>query len=253
MIRLHQVGYRYPGGAETFALREVSLDFALGQRLALMGANGSGKTTLIHAMLGLLPLSSGSITVDGLDVSHPQSRHEIRRRVGLMFQNPDNQMVATTVERELAFGLENLATPPEVMRRRVDEALDRFGLASYRMAEPHRLSGGERQRLALASVWVMAPRYLILDEPTSLLDPKNRREVLRLLDEEMGGREMGVLLVTQLPDETLDCDRVLIMDQGRLVMDAPPEAAFADAAFIENLGLERPVRIVIDRWLEGRP
>jgi len=250
MIQFKDVTYQYPGSPSAFALNAISFELHPGERVALMGSNGSGKTTLIHTLLGLLPLASGVLTVDDIPVGPAAQLFEVRRRVGLMFQNPDNQMVTTTVERELAFGLENLSTPVPEMRQRVDAALERFNLQQYRHSEPHLLSGGERQRLALASIWVMQPRYLILDEPTSLLDPHNRREVLRLLSEEMGGRDLGVLLVTQLPDEAQHCDRVLVLDEGRLVLEGPPAEVFSDRERFLRLGLDIPVPMIIDQMLQ---
>lgn len=251
MIRFQNVTCQYDDSPSAFALREISFDFHAGERVALMGSNGSGKTTLIHALLGLMALEKGRIFVDDIPVGPQEQLFEVRRRVGLMFQNPDNQMVTTTVERELAFGLENLATPVDEMRERVERALHRFNLTQYRHAEPHLLSGGERQRLALASVWVMQPQYLILDEPTSLLDPRNRREVLRLLEREIEGEGMGILLVTQLPDEALQCDRLLVLEQGRLVLDGPPAEIFRDRARFQSMGLDIPVSMIIDQMMGG--
>ncbi|MCK5146524.1 ATP-binding cassette domain-containing protein [bacterium] len=251
MIKVNNVTAAYPGNVSNFSLKGISFDFKPGERLALMGCNGSGKTTLIHAILGLMPLKLGTITVDDYKVGPHENLFEVRRRVGLMFQNPDNQMVATTVERELAFGLENLAVPPEEMFYRVNAALDRFNLRAYATKEPHLLSGGERQRLALAAIWVMHPRYLILDEPTSLLDPGNKREVLRLLDEEMGGRSMGIMLITQLPDEVVDCDRVLILHDGKLVFDGPPDIVFKNRQQLVDFGIDIPTKMKIEQMLDG--
>lgn len=249
MISADDIHFSYSDSGDTPALLGVSFQLKEGERVALMGANGSGKTTLIRCLNGLIIPSRGQVTVDGYSTAVNETIYEVRRRVGMMFQNPDNQIVSTTVEREIAFGLENLGVSWEEMKIKVQTALWKFRLLDYRATPPHLLSGGERQRLALASVWVMQPNYLILDEPTSLLDPHSRREVLELLDREMGGRNLGMLIVTQIPEESLLCDRVIIMDKGKIVLSGEPEEIYRQPEKIRKLGLGIPVSIELSGLL----
>lgn len=249
MISVKDLRFTYPGSESGFTLRGISFTMDLGERVALMGANGSGKTTFVRCLNGLLKPDSGEVLVDELSTKEVKAFYEIRRRVGMVFQNPDNQIVAATIEREVAFGLENLGLPYEEMAKRVKAALKRFHLEEYRNTSPHLLSGGERQRLTLASVWVMRPHYLILDEPTSLLDPKGRLEVLDLLAREMGMDQMGVLLVTQYPEEAMDCDRLVVMDQGRIAFDGLPIEVFQNVKELRRMGLDVPVEVELGKFL----
>ena len=226
MICAKDIYYQYPGGESSFSLRGVSLTIEVGEYITLMGSNGSGKTTLVQCFNGLLMPDQGDVFVDGLSIRDQKEIYEIRRKIGMVFQNPDHQIVAATVEREIAFGLENLGLNSVDMKQRVAEALERFHLENYQTWPPHLLSGGERQRLALASVWVMQPQFLILDEPTSLLDPYARHEILQFLKEEKNRGEMGILLITQFSEEARMGDRLLIMDQGCVVMDDAPLVVF---------------------------
>ena len=238
----------YPGAESAPALRGVSFRIAPGERVALMGSNGSGKTTLVRCIDGLLHPAAGDVRVDGLSVLRPGDLMPLRRRVGLVFQNPDDQIVSTTVEREIAFGPENLGVPTEDIVRRVDEALRRFRLEPVRTHAPHLLSGGERQRLALASVWVMEPAYYVLDEPTSLLDPEGRAEIRRFVTERP---QAGFLIVTQYPDEALFCGRLLLLREGALVFDGPAETAFRDAELCRAAAVGVPASIRLEVFLEG--
>ena len=251
MIEVRNLSYSYPG-EEKAAVQHVSLRICRGERVCLMGANGSGKTTLIRCLNGLFQPTAGRVRVDGLFSDNEDDIYEIRRRVGMVFQNPDNQIVTTTVERELAFGLENLGLSRQLMEERISKALISFGLVRYRHTSPHLLSGGERQRLALAAIQIMEPEYLILDEPTTLLDPRTRREVIEMLDAEMGGRELGIVNVTQSPDEALDCDRLLVMNRGKLMMDDTPERVFRQVDRLRGIGLDIPVSVELDMFLEQR-
>jgi len=251
MIKACNLEYTYPGPEGTPALQGVTFSMKQGEKIALMGANGSGKTTFIRCLNGLLTPTSGRIEVDSFSTAEPDEIFEIRRRVGMMFQNPDNQIVATTVEREIVFGLENLGLDRNEIKNRLQQALKKFHLIEYLDSPPHFLSGGERQRLALASVWVMQPDYLILDEPTSLLDPAGRLEVLRLLVDEMGDRKLGILLITQIAEEALECDRLVIMDAGKIIIDNAPELVFKNLQLIKGLGLDIPVSIELQMTLDA--
>lgn len=250
MIKVQDLHFHYPGNSEQSILRGVSFSLKKGEKVAVMGANGSGKTTLARCLNGLLQPTSGQVTVDGLSTDSQKSLYEIRRRIGMVFQNPDNQIVATSVEREIAFGLENLGIPSETIRTKVEEALVRFEIIPYRYHSPHLLSGGERQKLALASVWAMAPDYYVLDEPTSLLDPQGRQEVLTFLDSECKAGK-GILFVTQYPDESMTFDRLIMLDHGRIVRQDTPSHVFVDHELIDSLGLGMPVEVVLRQWVES--
>lgn len=234
MIVMDRVSFAYRGSPEP-VLEDVSLRLESGSRIAIMGANGSGKSTLALILKGILAPTSGTVEIDG--ISSSRSEHDnldVMRRVGLVFQNPDNTIVSTTVERELAFGLENMGVSDAVMRDRVAETLVRFDLEQCRHASPDRLSGGERQRLALAAIMIMLPSHLVLDEPTSLLDPGGASRIRELI-REASGQGTTVVHITQSAAEALDYDRVIVLAGGRIVRDCPPEQALAD---VEEFGIE---------------
>jgi energy-coupling factor transport system ATP-binding protein len=235
--------YRYPGsGASGNALRGVSFRLEAGEWVGLVGANGSGKTTLLRCMNGLFPPASGRVNVDGFATTDDaDALFEIRRRAGMVFQNPDNQIVAVTVEREIAFGLENLGLSSAAMHQKVREALALFELEPYSGESPYRLSGGEKQRLALASVWAMEPRYLILDEPTSLLDPAGKADFLGMVRKLVRKKNVGVVLATQYPEETVTCDRLLVLDKGKVKYDDEPKRVYRRSSVLRGLGLNIPV------------
>ena len=238
MIRVHDLSFSYSSGVP--ALNAVGLEIRSGERLAIIGANGSGKTTLARCLNGLHPPQKGTVEVDGLSTRDPHALFQIRRRVGMVFQNPDDQLVSTTVETEIAFGLENLAIPPAEMRARVDEVLATFHLEEYRHHPPHRLSGGEKQRVALAAAVALRPSYLVLDEPTALLDPQSRREVQGWLRSLRDRFDIATIHITQYPEEASQADRILVMHQGNLLYDAPPDELFADPEPLQRLGLGLP-------------
>jgi energy-coupling factor transport system ATP-binding protein len=238
MIRVRNLCFSYPG--QPLALAGIDLDIAAGASLAVVGANGSGKTTLARCLNGLHLPTRGDIEVDGWSVSDPLALPAIRQRVGMVFQNPDDQLVATTVEDEIAFGLENLAVPTAEIRARVDQVLAAFHLTEYRRHPPHRLSGGEKQRLAVAAAVALRPGYLVLDEPTALLDPRSRREVIDLVRGLRQQAGVATIHITHAADEALDADRLVVLDQGRVVMDDAPARVFADPGPLLALGLGVP-------------
>ena len=225
MIQLTDCTYAWSGGEPV--LEGFSFTVPQGSHVALMGRNGSGKSTLGLLVKGLLTPSAGIVEVDGFSAADEVSRFEMMRRVGLVFQNPDNTIVTTTVERELAFGLENMGLPSTDIRRRVGEALDRFNLERYRHGNPSSLSGGEKQRLALASVMIMRPEYLILDEPTSLLDPWNRGQILEMIDEVVQSGAT-VIHITPFAEEARRAERVVIMSDGGVERDGAPDDVLTD-------------------------
>ncbi len=242
MILLRQVSHRYEldEGRSVLALDNVNLELRKGESVAIIGSNGSGKTTLVKLLNALILPQTGQVWVDGLNSLDKNSQKLIRQKVGMVFQNPDNQIISTSVEREIAFGLENLALPYEEIRGRVERALKYFNLEAYRNHPPHKLSGGEKQKVALASVLSMQPEYLILDEPTSLLDPVGKREVLCLLPMLSDERNVTIIHITQFPEEAIAADRVLVMHQGKIVLDGPPTDVFRHQEQLEKIGLGMP-------------
>jgi len=232
------------------ALDNISVEIADGEFVALMGANGAGKTSLARCLNGILTPASGEVLIDGLDTRNARDLIEIRRRLGMVFQNPDNQIVAPTVEREIAFGPENLGVPRPEMHRRVDNLLALFHLEPYRRQAPHLLSGGEKQRVALAAVMAMQPRHLIFDEPTSLLDYESRCQVLTLMQQlasspnPFSEQPLTIVLITQFPEEALFAERLLVLDNGRLVMDGPPKEIFRRVDELRQLGLRPPIEFI---------
>ncbi|MFC1693692.1 ABC transporter ATP-binding protein [Candidatus Latescibacterota bacterium] len=224
MIKATNLTFAYPGCPT--ALKEINLTISPGSHVAVMGKNGSGKTTLALLLKGILRPSLGNVVVDGFDAGKEDSRFEIMKRVGIVFQNPDDTIVATTVERELAFGLENTGVPPQEIQERVDEMLNRFDLETYRHTNPSHLSGGEKQRLALAAVMIMEPFHLILDEPTSLLDPWGREQILRWIrDSAQAGAT--IIHITQFAEDALLADRLLVLDGSGISGDGSPEKILA--------------------------
>ncbi|MBD3367681.1 MAG: ATP-binding cassette domain-containing protein [Candidatus Eisenbacteria bacterium] len=236
MIHFRDVGYSYvPGGDK--ALDAVSITIEAGERVAVAGASGSGKSTLLKLMNGLATPSVGTVLVAGVDTSDDSGVWDVRRRVGLIFQNPDNQLVSTTVERELAFGLENLGLPPEEIRTRVEDVSRDLSIRPLLDRAPHSLSGGEKQRVAIAAVLAMRPDVLALDEPTSLLDGRGRAEVLKLVG---SLRSETLVHVTQFPDEIALAGRVIVLERGRVVFDGAPGALFGRRDELARWGLARP-------------
>jgi energy-coupling factor transport system ATP-binding protein len=244
LIEVQDVCLTYQG-AEAPALSDVNLTVQSGESVAIAGASGSGKTTLLRLLNGLRLPTSGRVVVDGMDTANEQQVWEIRRRVGYIFQNPDNQLVSTTVEREIAFGMENLGLDRTEMRERIEDTLSRLSLESLRDRPPHHLSGGEKQRVAVAAVLAMQPAYLLLDEPTSLLDALGRREVWSIIAGLAEDSSCAVVHVTQFPEEVALAKRVLVLEAGRLVFDGCPLDLFGSASDLRRWGLMRPPAMAI--------
>jgi len=242
LISLKNVVYDFPhGGADTLpALSGVNLSIDAGQYVALVGANGSGKSTLARLLNGLIVPTEGAVEIDGLSASEPANLNRIRETVGMVFQNPDSQIVAATVADDIAFGMENLGVPPAEIERRLRAAADRFGITDLMAAEPHWLSGGQKQLTVLAGVTVLEPRVLVLDEPTTMLDPRSRRE---LIDHVEGLWRAGVTIIhaTQFMEEAARAPRVLVLRGGQLAYDGPPGDLFADAQLMKKISLEPPL------------
>ena len=243
MIQCKDVTFTYPaqeGREAQTALREVHLTIEKGSFVAILGHNGSGKSTLAKHMNAVLLPSGGTVTVDGMDTRDEALLLEIRRRVGMVFQNPDNQIVANVVEEDVAFAPENLGVPTAEIRRRVDDALRAVGMADFARHAPHLLSGGQKQRVAIAGIIAMAPEVIVLDEATAMLDPVGRREVLATIHKLHREQGITVVLITHHMDEALEADRVVVMDSGAIAMDGTPREIFAQVERLHSLGLAAP-------------
>ncbi len=244
--------YALEEGGQVVALQDVDLTVEPGEFVALVGPNGSGKSTLARHFNALLVPTRGEVWVDGLPTSDPRHLWAVRQRVGMVFQNPENQFVASTVEEDVAFGPENRALPPEEIRRRVDEALALVGLTEYRTQPPQMLSGGQKQRVAIAGALATRPSCIVFDEPTSMLDPPGRRQVLEIIQRLNAEEGVTVVLITQSMDEAATARRVLAMHAGRIVMDGPPEVVFEQEERLRELGLDLPFAVEIAHRLRDR-
>ncbi len=245
MIKIDDVSYSYGEGE---ALCGMSLDINEGEVLCILGANGSGKSTLAKLLCALLLPSKGEVIVDGISTASTENLLDIRRKVGMVFQNPDNQIVATIVEEDVAFAPENLGVPPNEIRQRIDEAMEMTGITRFARSEPHKLSGGQKQRVAIAGVLAMRPKYLVLDESTAMLDPNGRASVLGVahrLGEELG---ITVIHITHYMEEALTADRVVIMAQGKKVLEGTPAEVFSDNERLRKYSLRPPaIKTLFDK------
>lgn len=244
IIEFQNVSFRYDSEEEGVQLplvaENLNLQIHEGEFVAILGHNGSGKSTLAKLTNAILLPTSGKVLVDGMDTSDEDLKIKIRQTVGMVFQNPDNQIVATIVEEDVAFGPENLGVEPKEIRRRVDESLKAVGMYEFRKREPHRLSGGQKQRVAIAGIIAMLPRCIVLDEPTAMLDPRGRQEVMSTmlkLNREMG---MTVVFITHFMDEAVQADRVVVMDDAKIIMDGKPKEVFKQVERLEEIGLDVP-------------
>ncbi|MGX8238578.1 energy-coupling factor ABC transporter ATP-binding protein [Exiguobacterium undae] len=252
LIELEQVTYRYPE-QEQPALRDVSLSIHSQEWVAIVGHNGSGKSTLTKLFNGLLLPEQGTVTVnETFSSAVPEQLWEMRRAIGIVFQNPDNQFVGTTVRDDVAFALENWGVPREEMVRRIDDSLARVGLTDFVDREPHQLSGGQKQRVAIASALAMRPDVLVLDEATSMLDPIARSEVMSTVQELYEQYPMAVVAITHELDEVLRASRVIVMDAGQIVLEGTPQEVFAQSAFLEQIGLDVPFVVRVQEQLSAR-
>lgn len=252
LIRFENVHYTYPDD-DTETLCGIDLEIEEGSFVAVLGHNGSGKSTLAKHMNAILIPDEGSVSVNGMDTRNEEQLIEIRRNVGMVFQNPDNQIVANVVEDDVAFAPENLGAAPEEIRRRVDEALRQVGMYELRSHAPHLLSGGQKQRVAIAGVIAMQPRIIVLDEPTAMLDPQGRQEVLSAVTRLCREKGMTVVLITHHMDECIGADRLIVMSNGGICADGTPKEVFSKAELMEAEGLDVPetVRILYELRQEG--
>jgi energy-coupling factor transport system ATP-binding protein len=239
IIQIQDITFSY-ADAPAPALENVSLDIYPGSFVAILGANGSGKSTLAKHLNAILLPNTGRVLVDGLDTAQEENLIPIRRRVGMVFQNPDNQIVANVVEDDVAFAPENLGVEPAEIRQRVDDALRQVGMYAFRLHAPHLLSGGQKQRIAIAGVLAMNPEVLVLDEPTAMLDPQGRREVLDTIESLCHDRGITVILITHHMEEAARADRVVVMNRGHVCLDDTPRAIFPQVETLRSFCLTVP-------------
>lgn len=249
-VEFKNVSFSY--GSGTFALKNINFAVKEGEFIAVLGHNGSGKSTLARLINGLLEADSGEITVFGLPVSDRKNLFEIRKNVGIVFQNPDNQMVASIVEDDIAFGAENIGLPREEIGKRITFALDAVGMQEFRHATPTRLSGGQKQRIAIAGVLAIRPKVMILDESTAMLDPRGRREVMQVVSRLNKEEGMTVILITHFMEEALMADRAIVMNKGEIVMEGTPADIFERHEELETYNLALPrIGYICQKLREG--
>ena len=252
MIKAEKLAYTYPGVDDTPGVAVFEeLDFSVeeGTFVAVLGTNGCGKSTLAKHFNAILLPTGGKVWVCGMDTSDEEKLIAIRRKVGMVFQNPDNQIVANVVEEDVAFGPENLGIAAPEIRNRVDRALKQVGMYEYREHAPHLLSGGQKQRIAIAGVVAMEPKCIVLDEPTAMLDPKGRREVLQTVSRLAGQKKITVVLITHHMDEAAQADRVVVLHKGKVALDGTPREVFSQVDVLRDLGLAAPDTVELCRRL----
>lgn len=254
IITIEDLTFEYTRGNDEEPIRAldgVNLEFDEGSFTAIIGKNGSGKSTLAKNLNGLLVPTSGTVFVDGYDTRDDDSIWEIRQRAGMVFQNPDNQLVSSIVEDDVAFGPENLGIEPAEIRRRVDKALEDVNMGQYKNKAPHLLSGGQKQRIAIAGVVAMRPKIIIFDEPTAMLDPKGRKEIMKIIDE-LHRDGITVILITHFMEEVVWADRVIIMHEGKVLLDGTPQEVFSKADVIKAANLELPLMVELGERLKAQ-
>ena len=233
------------------ALNNISLEVEKGSFIAILGKNGSGKSTLAKNLNGLLLPTGGTVYVNGYNTADEEHIWDIRQSAGMVFQNPDNQLVSAIVEDDVAFGPENLGIEPAEIRRRVDKALEDVNMGPFKGKSPHLLSGGQKQRIAIAGVVAMKPRCIIFDEPTAMLDPKGRKEIMSII-KELHEEGITVVLITHFMDEAVNADRVIIMHQGEIFMDGTPAEVFGQGEKVKSVNLDVPMAVELARALRQR-
>ena len=248
LLEVKNVSFSYEQNKK--ALKSVSFSVEKGEFVAIIGHNGSGKSTLAKLLNGLLKPSSGEIVVDGYSSLDKNAVFEIRKRVGMVFQNPDNQLIASIVEDDIAFGPENLGVPREEIGERIDFALRAVGMENFRKASPERLSGGQKQRIAIAGVLALKPQVLVLDESTAMLDPKGRKEIAEVIDN-LREKGVAVVAITHYMEEAVKADKVIVLSKGEMVLSGTPKEVFAHKNELGELGLELPLAgIIADKLRE---
>ena len=240
MIRVQDVKFRYDPEQPTYAVDGVSLNVRRGEFVAVLGANGCGKSTLAKHFNAILLPETGTVLVENMDTRGEEHLYDIRQKVGMVFQNPDNQIVATIVEEDVAFAPENLGVPPEEIRTRIDEAMKLAGIYEKREAAPYKLSGGQKQRVAIAGVIAMRPQCIVLDEPTAMLDPQGRQEVISTIERLNRENGITVVLITHHMTEAIRAQRVVVMEKGSILADGTPKQVFVQVELLKSAGLTVP-------------
>ncbi len=240
MISIKDLTFTYPNEDNKTILDNVCLDIQDGDFVAVLGHNGSGKSTLAKQLNAILLPSGGKVYVDGMDTCDEEKTWDIRSNTAMVFQNPDNQIVATVVEEDVAFAAENLGVPSDEIRKRVDDALEAVGMAEYKMHAPHLLSGGQKQRVAIAGVIAMKPKTIVFDEPTAMLDPSGRKEVMETIKLLNSKYNITIILITHNMDEAVLAKRVILIDDGKIIDDAEPRKIFSNVEKMRSLGLDVP-------------
>ena len=251
-IEIRHLAYSYPDDTSTehVVFQDLSLDIEQGSFVAVLGHNGCGKSTLAKHLNAILLPEGGTVTVYGLDTKQEENLLAIRQQVGMVFQNPDNQIVSNVVEEDVAFAPENLGVPTQEIRRRVDEALEAVGMAAYKKHAPHLLSGGQKQRVAIAGVLAMRPKTIVLDEPTAMLDPQGRQEVVSIVEKLSREQNITVILITHHMDEAICTDRVIAMDDGKIIADGAPKDVFTKIDLLQSVGLTAPQTTLLLKALD---
>ena len=241
IISVRNVTYEYKEEETVYAaVKDLSLEIERGSFTVILGHNGSGKSTLAKMLNGLNRPTSGDVLVDGINTKDEATEIEVKRKVGMVFQNPDNQIIASIVEEDVAFGPENLGLEPSEIRRRVDNALKAVDMYDFRESTPHRLSGGQKQRIAIAGIMAMEPECLVLDEPTAMLDPKGRAEIISTLHRLNSEKGITIVLITHYMEEAENADREIVMNDGKIIADNVPKVIFSDVKTLKSVGLDVP-------------
>lgn len=240
MIEIKNLNFKYNETDEKLILKDLNLNIESGDFVAILGHNGSGKSTLAKLLNGLLQPTSGDVIVDGLNTKNEETIWQLRSNTGMVFQNPDNQIVATIVEEDVAFGPENLGIETKEIRKRVDQALKSVGMSQYARRAPHMLSGGQKQRIAIAGILAISPKYIILDEPTAMLDPVGRKEVMRTIEYLNKEEKKTIILITHYMDEAARANRLVVMEKGQILIDEKPREVFSHVDKIKEIGLDVP-------------
>ncbi len=241
IIKVENVTFEYNDGEKKRSvIKDFSISFERGSFTCLLGHNGSGKSTLAKLLNGLYKPDKGDVFVDGINTKDEDKEIEIKRRVGMVFQNPDNQLVASIVEDDVAFGPENLGLAPEETEKRVDDALKAVDMLRFKKSTPHNLSGGQKQRIAIAGIISMLPECIVLDEPTAMLDPKGRKEIISTIKKLNREKNITVILITHFMEEAQDADRVIVLDEGKITADSTPKEVFGDISLLKSAGLDVP-------------
>ncbi|MDD2414653.1 MAG: energy-coupling factor transporter ATPase [Eubacteriaceae bacterium] len=243
IIEVKNLGYAYPATEDQeahVALKNISFSVKRGEFVGIIGHNGSGKSTLSKLLNAIILPTTGDVFIKGMNTKNEENLWKVRQTAGMVFQNPDNQLVATIVEEDVAFGPENLGVPPEEIRKRVDRALDTVDMIDYKRQKPHQLSGGQKQRIAIAGILAMEPECIIFDEPTAMLDPYGRKDVMETIRRLNMEKEMTVLHITHYMTELVNADRIIVLDNGEIVMQGTPRQVFSQVEALKKIGLDVP-------------